>query len=267
MSTFREAGWVWEGLGFDQGVAPTLYGVDQGTEFFGLSRANFMFQPNTPANLARLGHMVEVVPEISKWKWVQVEPVSGRHGWGFANHRNSNPDTVIEEAANLSRASLDCPNVTGALIDDTFGMFDYPSYGPDTPRQIMEALHSANPALKLWLVIYTRELDPEKWAPFVPYMDIVNLWVWKAEDLPRLDEHVARCRELFPGKEIVVGSYLRDYDSAGGVPLEHVQAQYEIMFRLWAQGRIRGYNILGTWLIEAHLPQAEFIRDFIADHS
>ncbi len=267
MASFREAGWVWEGHGFDPGVEPSIYGVGEGAAYFGLDRANFMFHRNNHVNLAKLGHLGEVVAEISKWKWVEVAPEANRHGWGFANWRDSHPETVRDEAANLSQVSLDHPNVTGAIIDDASGIFGYEAYHADRPREILGALHSANPALKLWVVVYTHELELEHWQRFRPYLDVVNLWVWEAQHLPQLEEAVAQCAAVFPGKDIVVGSYLRDYPTMAAVPLDLMQGQYETMLRLWEQGRIVGYNILGACLIDMHPPQAEFIREFIARHA
>lgn len=267
MTTFRDAGWVWEGHGFDPGLEPSIYGVGEGAAYFGLERTNFLFHRNTPANLAKLGHVTEVVPEISKWKWVEIPPDPGNHGWGYANWRDCNPETVREEAANLSRVSLDFPNITGAVIDDASGVFKHAVYTAEHPRLIREALHSANPDLKLWLVVYTHELDADPWQAFLPFVDIINLWVWNYADLPKLEDHVARCAEAFPGKDIIVGSYIRDYPARMGVPLEHMRAQYETMLRLWEQRKIVGYNILGACLIDMHPPQAEFIRDFIEKYS
>ena len=163
MGTFRDAGWVWEGVAFDPGVEPTIYGVGEGAKYFGLDRVNFMFHRNNHVNLSKLQDVGEVVPEISKWKWVQIEPEPGEHGWGFAQHRDSDPATVREEAENVSRLSVDFPNITGALIDDTHGMFDFDSFSQDRPTEILTALHSANPDLKLWLVVYTHELELEQW--------------------------------------------------------------------------------------------------------
>ena len=107
----------------------------------------------------------------------------------------------------------------------------------------------------------------EQWRPFLPFMDIVNLWVWKFQDLPRLEEYVARCAEVFPGKEIIVGIYLRDYPARTGVPLDLLRGQCETVLRLWEQGRIAGHNILAGCLIDMHPPQAEFIRGFIEKYS
>jgi hypothetical protein len=267
MSTFRDVGWVWEGHGFDPGLEPSIYGVGEGAAYFGLRRANFMFHRNNTINLAKLRHLDAVVPEISKWKWVEIAPESAKHGWGFANWRDCNPETVRQEAANLSSVSLEFPNVTGALIDDTSGIFKYDGYNAGWTQQVSAALHSANPALKLWLVVYTHELGLPQWLSFLPYMDIANLWVWKYQDLPHIEEHVARCAEVFPGKEIILGTYIRDYPASIGVPLDLLRLQYETILRLYEKGKIAGYSILGACLIDMHPPQAEFIRDFIAKYS
>ncbi|MBT3378779.1 MAG: hypothetical protein HN742_04080 [Lentisphaerae bacterium] len=267
MSTFRDAGWVWEGLGFDPGIEPSIYGVGEGAAYFGLDRANFMFHRNNRVNLSKLNHLGAVVPEISKWKWVELPPEPGKHGWGFANWRDSNPETVRDEAENLSRVSLEFPNISGAIIDDTSGIFTYEAYNAGRPQQISEALHCANPDLKLWLVVYTHQLDDDRWQHFLPFMDVVNLWVWECASLPRLEEYVSRCAEVFPGKEIIVGSYIRDYPTRAGVPLDLMAEQYGIIRDLLAQGRIGGYSILAGCLIDMHPPQAEYIRAFIDEHS
>ena len=63
----RDAGWVWEGSGFDPGVEPTLYGVGEGATFFGLDGANYMFHPNTEVAFAKLARVPRVTADISKW--------------------------------------------------------------------------------------------------------------------------------------------------------------------------------------------------------
>lgn len=107
----------------------------------------------------------------------------------------------------------------------------------------------------------------DQWRPFLPCMDIANLWVWKYQDLPRLRGHVDRCAEVFPGKEIVVGCYIRDCPAQEGVPLDPMRGQFETLPDLKERGRITGYSILAGCLIDMHPPQAEFIRDSINKHS
>ena len=42
-------------------------------------------------------------------------------------------------------------------------------------------------------------------------MDLISFWVWNAKDLSNLDQYLDQCRELFPGKPINLGCYLRNY--------------------------------------------------------
>jgi len=65
--SMAEAGWVWEGIGFDPGVEPTVYGVGEGATYFGVPGANFIFHPNNEVNFAKLSHVPKVTGDISKW--------------------------------------------------------------------------------------------------------------------------------------------------------------------------------------------------------
>ena len=259
--SFREAGWVWEGVATAAGVWPTIYGVGEGARYFGLSGVNFMFHPNTVSNLRKLADVPRVVCDISKWCFEHVgEPGSEI---GFTGVHRGDPATVLAEAENLSRVSLACPNVVGGIIDDFTTLVD--RYGV-TAAQVPDfraALHSANPHLDLWVVAYSHQLDLDLWPALAPYIDVANLWLWNCQEIPRLEQHVDRCRTVFGDTPLIVGSYLRDFPSRRGVPLDLLARQYETMHRLWQQGRILGFSILGAFLIDQDIPQAEWVRDFL----
>ena len=265
MTRFADVGWTWEGQATDPGVPPSIYGVGEAAEFLGLQRSVFIFHPTTAQGLAKLGDKAEIAVDISKWKWEEVRLSEDFYHVAYHSWRDSRPATAIEEAELLSRLSLQFPNVTAGFIDDTTCMFEYGDYGTQVPEQITAALHSANPALKLWIVVYIQQLRDEQWAPFIDVIDVVHLWCGDPFRLPNLPEHVDACSQAFPGKEIIVGSYLRDYSRQAEVPTEMVQAQYEAMFRLWQEGKIAGYSILANCLIDRHPEQAEWIRDFLSD--
>jgi len=46
-----------------------------------------------------------------------------------------------------------------------------------------------------------------------------------------------------------------------------VRHQWRVLAKALAGGLVDGYDILATVLIDGHLEQAEYIRDFIKDHS
>ena len=64
-----DVGWVWEGQGLDPGVHPSIFGIGDGAEFFGVRKVHFLFHDTTALALGRLAHLEEVVPDISKWRF------------------------------------------------------------------------------------------------------------------------------------------------------------------------------------------------------
>ena len=265
--SFRDVGWVWEGQGMDPGVPISIYGMGEGATYFGLDRCIMIFHPTNEITLGKLSDKAEVAADISKWKLVEIpRDDSSPGGVGYRNWRDSDPKTALEEAEKLSRLSLDFPNVTAGFIDDTTCMFSYGDYSTEMPERIRAALNSHNPDLKLWIVVYWQQLDADYWRPFLPYVDVISLWQGEPSQLPHLAEAVDRCAEVFPGKEISVGSYIHDYGRQEAVPLDLMAAQYEIMYDLWEEGRIAGYNILGAMCMDRDPEQAEFIRNFLASH-
>lgn len=257
----KDVGWVWEGQGLDPGVFPSVFGIGEGVEYFGLSRAWYMFHPNDDLGMSKLRHCDEVICDIAKWKYKNVE------GGGSGHWVDSKPETVLEEAEKVSQLSLRYPNIVGAVHDDMLGLTKRENYRPEQYAPIYDALKRANPNLKLWVVIYTHELDDDLWKGYEPFIDVVSLWVWEAKNLPNLDKYVARCREVFPNKPINMGCYLRDYPTVAPVPMELLKCQWERFPRYLDEGLIQGFSILATVLIDGQQEQANWIRDFIAANS
>jgi hypothetical protein len=257
----KDIGWIWEGQGLDPGVFPSIFGVGEGAEYFGLERVCFMFHPNNDLAMQKLSDKKEVVCDISKWKFINSPK-------GGTDHTvDATPESVKSEAENVSRLSVRYPNITGAIHDDMKGLVEKGGISVHQYSTIYESLKIANPNLRLWSVVYTHELDAEAWAGFTDFMDIVNLWVWKSEDLKNLDADLERCRNLFPNKPIILGCYLRDYTLKAPVPMDLLKHQWERLLHYATEGLIDGYSILAAVLIDGHQEQANWVRDFIAANS
>ncbi|MBI5395467.1 MAG: hypothetical protein HZA91_09255 [Verrucomicrobia bacterium] len=257
----KDIGWVWEGQGLDPGVFPSIYGVGEGCAYFGLKRACYIFHPNDEQAMRKLRHLDEVICDISKWKWQRTKD------GGSKNFIDAAPATVRAEAENVGRLSLKFPNITGAFHDDMKGLVKRERYTPAQYGEIYAALKRANPKLKLWTVVYTHELEHPDWKEFAPFIDVVNLWVWNAKDIPKLDGDLDRCRAVFPGKPVVMGCYLRDYPSVAPVPMDMLKLQWHKLVNHLQDGKVTGFSILGAVLIDGQQEQANWVRDFIADHS
>ena len=257
----KDVGWVWEGQGLDPGVEPSIFGVGDGCEYFGLSRAWYMFHPNTELAMSKMAGLDEVVCDIAKWEFKEVDYA------GAAHTIDSRPERVKAEAALVSKLSTRFPNITGAVHDDMRGLINREDFPPEKYAEVYDALKSANPDLTWWAVVYTHELDPEQWAAFQPFMDVICLWVSECKNLPHLDEYIDRCRELFPDKPLMLGCYMRDYPTVAPVPMEMVKLQWETLLRHVEAGTLDGYSLLGAVLIDGQQEQANWIRDFIAANS
>ena len=259
--SLKDVGWCWEGQGLDPGVHPSILGVGDGCRFFGLTRANYMFHPNTEFAMQHMAWLDEVTCDIAKWEYHDTER------GGSAHWVDGAPEKVVSEAGLVSRLSVKYPNLTGAFHDDMLGLARRDNMTPDQYAKVYDAVKSANPSLKLWVVVYTHELEAPEWAAFGQFMDVVNLWVWNSSELPQQDAAIARCREVFPDKPIMMGAYLRDYPLCAPVPLDRVQIQWESILRNIESGSLQGFSILSGNLIDGHLEPATWIRDFIASNS
>ncbi len=257
----RDIGWVWEGQGLDPGVEPSIFGVGEGCDYFGLSRAWYMFHPNTELAMSKMAGLDEVICDIAKWGFKEVDYP------GAAHTVDARPERVISEAALVSRLSTQFPNITGAIHDDMLGLTKGEDFSPAQYAEVYQALKSENPDLKLWAVVYSHELDADQWADFRPFMDVISLWVWETKNLRYLDEYIEKCRELFPGRPLIMGCYLREYPACAPVPMEMIKLQWECLLRHVEDGTVDGYSILGAVLIDGHQQQANWIRDFIAANS
>ena len=259
MPTLRDTGWCWDGQGFNGGVNPSIFGTGEGTRWFGLRKCCYMFHPNTSLALDKLRDFDQVVCEISKWKVRRVEN-------GVAHYLDGKLDVKRAEAARVSKLSLDVPNITGAIDDDLLGIIRREKIKPVEYGIVYEALKSSNPDLELWTVVYETELDSDNWAGFQPFMDVIHLCIGQVENFDNIDQYLAQCAELFPGKPVNLCYRLRDFGSRppGPVPMDTLKAQWELLRDRVRDGRLDGFSILGGFLIDMHPETARWVRDFIA---
>jgi hypothetical protein len=267
-----DAGWCWDGQGINGTWHLSIFGAGEGTKWFGLRRCCYMFHHNTALALQKLQDMDEVVCEISKWDFVKVahsafksldrtgKSLLDRAGWHVHDGR---VERKCQEAAIVSQLSLRFPNVTGAIDDDLFGKIKTEHISPEQYATVHRAVRSANPRLKLWGIVYSHELKKDYWKGFTDLLDVVALFVSASKDLIHLARYVDQCREIFPGKPISIGCYLRDFTLTAGVPMEMLKVQWEFVRKALAEGTIHSYAILGGFHIDLHPQQATWVRDFI----
>lgn len=173
-----------------------------------------------------------------------------------------------ETAEAVSRFSLTHPNVIGAIIDDFRD-----SVGPSANmsvaelREVHAALKSRNPALKLYLVRYSRQ-DQKELIPYLDYFDVLNFWVWVSTDhywrsLYHYD--IEAIRSL--GKPVMQGTFLHNYgeDWDQAIPMEMLQLQCAKISAEIRSGTVDDWIILqnGWFCRENHRKQVQWLKDYM----
>jgi len=261
--SMADAGWVWEGQGLDPGVHPSIFGVGEGADFFSLRKVHFMFHDTTDLALTKLRDKEAVVCDVSKWRFRDC----GEHGNGSESYCDGSLESVCAEAEKIGLLSQTYPNLRGGFYDDMKGLMQRHGHSPSSCAAVSNALRKHNPGLTLECVVYSHELDYAGfWEPLQEYIDVVSFWIWKYQDLADIERHVARCREVFPGKPISMGCYLRDYTLRAPVPMDAIRHQWTLLAEMLEDGRVAAFDILGAVLIDGHLEQACWVRNFIQDH-
>jgi hypothetical protein len=244
----NEQVWVWGGPTKQWGGSMDDDGLLKGARYFGARNVLYVYGPHSDTMFALLKPLDQVVCQIG------------------ANCRNPEavPADTVTEAEQLSAFSLRYPNIVGAVIDD----FDVGSekFSAAKISAIRQALRSHNPALQLYVVTYTHKLH-EGYEDLLPSIDVVTLWVWRQDDLAKLDASLQVIRREFPGKPVHLGVYLDDYGQTKvGMPLERLAFQLDRARAYLAEGTLQGLIILGDREISKHTQQAAFVRDYLAQH-
>ncbi|MCE5347200.1 MAG: hypothetical protein LLG13_13070 [Bacteroidales bacterium] len=173
-----------------------------------------------------------------------------------------------ETAKAVSSVSRKHNNIVGGLIDD---FMDY--HGPSKAitvsqtKAIYDALKSENQALKLYVVRYTWQ-DQKDLQPYLPYIDVINLWVWKAEEEPwltTLEPEIDNIRKI-TGKPILLGLFIHDYGKTSkATPMNILELQFQKATDLLRKGKIEGFVVLqnGWFDHESHRPQIQWVKQYL----
>jgi hypothetical protein len=173
-------------------------------------------------------------------------------------------DRSVGAAAALSALSKKYPNIVGGIIDDF--LQEKPLVTVDQVKKVYAALKSQNPALKLYVVRYTRE-NQQELAPYLPYFDAINLWVWVAnkEEWTKMDAKVEEIAKLTK-KPIIIGLYLHDYGGTNKpVRMDVLEAQFVKSAELLRKGKTEGFVVLlsGWFDYESHRPQVQWTKQYL----
>ena len=128
--------------------------------------------------------------------------------------------------------------------------------------------------MDIWVTLYSKHLL-SKHPGHVPYdppldsyidlFDVLNLWTWNANELPKLEESLAALEALAPKKRrIALGMYMWDFPNKRPVPLELMQHQCELGLKWLKEGRVQELVFLANTVLDIGTPSGKFSREWIA---
>ena len=205
--------------------------------------------------------------------------------WPISGNKTEKNFTYDALADWCFAAADEMPNVTGFDLDDFFiargkSVTVQTAAGPALScptrfpyEQLVELRRrlSAYPRpLELRVVVYDDLLDkrenPGDLKPSLDLVDAVTYWTWRAKDIPRIPEHLARLRKLAPGKPIYLGIYLWDFGSHKEMPLELMEMQLKFALDGWKDGTLEGFVFLCSSICNRQYPAVIAARKWISEH-
>ncbi len=254
--TLRDTMWGWGTMIDVIGNETELMSPVEGADYMGIK--NFLMCGGAPATdeqaapaAARGGRIV----------WEMEAGFGSTFGENF--EFQSRLDRILPLAQRF-------PNIEGVLLDDlstiTIGQEKMP---PEVLGRICRALQSEPRPLSLWGVIYTMSYDDpalstyiEDLPEYLKYLDVINLWVWHAKDLHKLEANLERCNELSGGKPVHLGLYLYDFGDGRPMPLDLMEMQCETARRWVHEGEIIGMGFLPTSAFGRGIEAAEWAAEW-----
>jgi len=117
--------------------------------------------------------------------------------------------------------------------------------------------------LPITAVVYVRQISP-RLKSYLDEVEQVSLWTWRPADLDHLTENLAALEKLIPGKPVLLGCYMYDFDRRKPLSVERMKMQVELGYRWLREGRIAGMIFLATPNVDVGLESVEWTREWIA---
>ena len=236
-STVRDLIWVWGNPGMTEPGEHKLATYAQASP---AQRAQMLGAPNIimaghglPNDDARADRLTREILNAKRIVWEIM-----------ADGKGGPPFIYAKKLARIRNLVDKYPAIEAVLLDDMSTVSIDKGFKPEHIRQIRALLPGEYRKVKLWGVVYTMSLGREGINDYVKELDVINLWVWHAKDVVKLDEYVAHCERLFPDKPIVLGLYLYDYGNGRRIPMPLLETQCKTALRLAHERRIQGIVFL-----------------------
>jgi hypothetical protein len=256
----RDRLWVWA---HEAGVYNGSWGLPGGSRITPVEGAHYLGIPN--AIFVRYGGQ----PEPPFDRYALPFRSLRRVMWSIVGEAGRTSDAEREHVLALPRR---LPNLTGFFMDDFFHLHPGQSLPEDgsVPAalsleqlgRVRQLIRDSGEGLELGVTLYTHQLDP-RIRPHLEQCDLISLWTWHAEELARLEENLARYREIMPESRTLLGLYMWDFGTHRPMPLDAMRHQCEVGLRWLREGQVEGLIFLATNLCDLELEAVEWVRGWV----
>ncbi|MBQ6596341.1 MAG: hypothetical protein IJH79_02205 [Lentisphaeria bacterium] len=212
--SWRDKLWMW---GYTQeeigttvpftGISKSYCSLESAARYFGMNNTVFMNSM----------HSLECLEENLAFVKDSKQVICG------LPHGEAN---ALAGAETISRMSLKFPNIKGIVLDDFLQLSGHPTT-PELVRAIREKLRSANPALEIYVVMYS-DINHLDITPYLELIDGIMLWRWVSTEhfwRGEFDSLLHRFKANY-GQKLLHGVYLQNYG-------EYSSSSHPIDFGLW----------------------------------
>jgi hypothetical protein len=174
-------------------------------------------------------------------------------------------------------------NIGGIYLDDFIidhkkradgSVVGRPALHPSELTSAREKLKSVGRPMDIWITLYSHEVNPKHaahvgcdppLATFLDRFDVLTLWTWNANELPKLEESLAALEAAAPKhRRIALGMYIWDFPNSRPVPLPLMQRQCELGLKWLKEKRVQELIFLANTVLDVGAASGEFARDWIA---
>jgi hypothetical protein len=162
------------------------------------------------------------------------------------------------------------PNIVGVYLDDFF--HDKPgaevaSLTPDQLRDIQRQIKGPDKKMDMYVTFYAHELNMPI-AEHLKLIDVIALWMWKPEELDKVDSYLTQLDKLAPQSRKMVGVYttaLTENKTPAwtGMPVPLMQKQCEQALGWLRSGRIEGIIVYGGTTFDLGFEAVDWTREWI----
>ncbi len=261
MNNIRRNLWLW---GHDAGSHNGQWGLPGVSRMTPAEAAHYMNIPNVI--------LVEYAgkPTPPYRQYAKALSSCGKVVWsvvGAGDRMFNDSASPLEDILPLAE---EFPNITGVMMDDFFTIRDDQNR-PCRPRatiaeleQLRRGLRSRNPPLDLWVVVYDYQVERVP-VEYLELCDVINYWVWKADDLKDGIARLNLLKKRIPHKRFVLGHYMWDYGNNRPIDIKTMEDQCRRGLELLKNNEVEGLVFLASCICDLDIEAVEWTRTWIRE--